>query len=228
MPFAQLLQAGPGPRGPGGPGGGPGAGGPPDEFFIVLIVVVVVALAVGIAIAVLFLLTLSRALQQCRPRNRTMEPGQVWLNLIPCFSLVWMFITVNRIAESLDNEFYDRRLRGDGDFGKTIGTIYCVCNVLGFVPYVNSITGIVGLVCFIIYWVKIAGYSRQLREEEGGTLEDRDDYDDRDDRRGRRKRYDDEDDYDDRPRQRKRSDDDDYDDDRPSRRRRRDDDDDVL
>jgi hypothetical protein len=32
-----------------------------------------------------------------------MEPGMVWLNLIPVLSLVWQFITVIRVAESLES-----------------------------------------------------------------------------------------------------------------------------
>jgi hypothetical protein len=177
----------------------PGGGGPDSALIAGIIIFYVVILAVALAVAIMFFLTLSRCLRECAPRNRTMEPGQVWLNLIPCFSLIWFFITVNRVAESLDNEFHDRRLRGDGDFGKSVGTVYAVCNVLSLVPYVNMISGIVGLVCFILYWVKIAGYSRQLRE--GGGDDDSDD-------RPSRRRYDDEDD-DDRPRRRRDDDDDD-------------------
>lgn len=181
-------------------GGFGGGGGPDDELFtILLIVFVVVVLVIAIVIQVMYLLTLSRALRRCHPRNRTMEPGQVWLNLIPCFSIVWLFITVQRIAESLDNEFYDRRIRADGDFGKNLGVTYNVLNLMGAIPYIGAIFSMAGFVCWIIYWVKIAGYSRQLRmddEDDYGRERDEGDDDDYDrrDRRGRRDRDDDEDD----------------------------------
>src|SRR5262245_53392229 len=95
---------------------GPGGGGGPDAGVLMGILCFYgVLFAVGLVVQILFLMTLSKCLHQVAPQNRRMEPGQVWLNLIPLFSIVWIFITVLRIAESLDNEYYDRGLRGDGD-----------------------------------------------------------------------------------------------------------------
>jgi hypothetical protein len=158
----------------------------------------------SIIVGILFLLTLSRTLAQCSPRNRTMEPGQVWLNLIPLFGLVWMFITVIRLSESLQNEYRSRGLHSDDpEFGKMTGILYLV---LSLIPCVN----IVGLVFFIMYWVKIAGYKTELTSRgRGGEFDD-------DDAPRRPRRRDDDDEYDDRRR-------DDEDDDRPRRRPRDDD-----
>jgi TRAP-type C4-dicarboxylate transport system permease small subunit len=143
-----------------------------------------VILVLGVIIHIFFLLTLSKTLAQCSPRNRTMEPGQVWLNLIPFFNLVWMFITIIRISESLEREYRSRGMRvDDPDFGKMMGILYMVF---------NFVCGLVALIFFIIYWAKIAGYKNELMNSGRGRLED---------------------DYDDRPRRRRR-DDDDYEDDR--------------
>jgi hypothetical protein len=171
------------------------AQGPPPEFMAILIVVLLVVLAISLVIAIFFLLTLSKALSRCSPRNRTMEPGMVWLNFIPLFSLVWQFITVNRVAESLSNEFYDRGWdRSGDDYGKNLGMTFCIMNLMGWIPYCGVLFSLVGLVCFIIYWVKIAGYSSQLVTR--GDYDDRED--DYDDDRDRRDRDDDRDDRDDR------------------------------
>jgi hypothetical protein len=165
----------------------------PPELLPVLIGIVCVFLAIGLVIAIFFLLTLSKALSRCRPANRTMEPGMVWLNFVPLLSLVWEFITVIRVAESLKNEYYDRGWDDRGDFGKNLGLATCILNLLGIVPFIGGLFSLAGLVCFVIYWVKVAGYSKELAERGG-------DYDD---------------DFDDRPKKRrKRDDDDDYDDDR--------------
>ncbi|MBP3956638.1 hypothetical protein J8F10_15295 [Gemmata sp. G18] len=185
-------------------------GGAPEAFVLFLVVFIIALVLVGLLPQIFYLLTLQKALSRCRRRNRTMEPGMVWLNLIPLFGLVWMFITVSRITESLDNEFYDRgRHRRGEDYGKSLGVAYCSLFVAGVIPYCGAIFSIAGLVCWIMYWVKIAGYSGQLVARE---------YDDR---------YDEDDRYadeDDRPAPRRRDRDDErYEDDRPTRRPREDD-----
>lgn len=144
------------------------------------------ALLVGLIVQIFFLLSLSRCLAECAPRNRTMEPGQVWLNLIPFFNLVWLILTILRLSESLQNEFRSRRLRSDDpDFGKMTGILFYVF---------NFVCGLVSLVFFIMYWAKIAGYTRQLREDRGGGGRDRDDYDDDRPQRPRRDRDNEDDD----------------------------------
>jgi len=45
------------------------------------------------------------ALAMVRPENRRLAPGLVWLQLIPLFNFVWIFIVVRRIADSLANEY---------------------------------------------------------------------------------------------------------------------------
>jgi hypothetical protein len=199
-------------------GGGGGTGPSDDVIVIVVLVASGVTLVIWLAVYLLFLMTLARALRECHPRNRRMEPGQVYLNLIPLFSLVWRFNTVNALTYSLREEFADRGLRRQGDYGNGMGTAYATLAVCVFVPYVGSLLWLASAVFGIVYWVKIAGLLRTLRESEShGDDEDREAreryYDDRDDdewegrRRRRRSRYEDEDDEDDRPRRRWRDDD---------------------
>jgi hypothetical protein len=169
-----------------------------DAAIVALLVVLGVIILVSLIIGILFLLTLHKALARCAPRNRTMEPGMVWLNLIPIVSLVWMFITVARISESLKNEFRSRGWhRRDDDYGNTLGMTTCALNIASIIPYIGGCLGLAALICFIIYWVKIAGYSGRLATRPYGDYDEDDRYDDRDDR------YDDEDDYDDRPRRKR-------------------------
>jgi len=138
-----------------------------------------VLILLGIIIQIFFLLTLSRCLGQVAPRNRTMEPGMVWLNLIPLFSLVWMFITIIRISESLQKEYRSRGMHADDpEFGKMTGILYMVFSLIGCGP--------VGLVFFIMYWVKISGYKKELMSRGGSSMDFDDDDDDRPRRRDRR------------------------------------------
>jgi hypothetical protein len=139
----------------------------------ILIVVLGVILVIGIVIQVFYLLTLSKTLQQVQPHNRRMEPGQVWLMFIPLFNVVWRFLMVNYIAESLRNEFNERNMNiPDEKPGTPLGTVYASLyagSLIGnFIPIIGPLIGLGGLVCWIIYWVKIAGYKTQLENTPGG------------------------------------------------------------
>jgi len=120
-----------------------------------------VMVLIALVVAIFFLLTLSRTLAAVKPENRQMEPGLVWLNLIPLFNFVWIFFTVIKLADSLVREAADRSLEF-GDGGKALGIAYGALLVASLIPFIGLLTSIASLVVFIIYWVKIAGYKNQL------------------------------------------------------------------
>jgi hypothetical protein len=185
--------------------------GPPDEFLIGLVVFVCGFYLVLFIIAIFFLLTLHKALARCAPRNRAMEPALVWLNLIPLVHFVWMFFTAIRVSESLRNEFSERGWgRRSDDYGQGLGIATCALSLASYIPYLGCLCAVGWVVCFIMYWVKIAGYSGQLASRPYGEYED--------DRDGRYEE--DDEDEDDRPRRRARDGDDRDDDDRPWNRGR--------
>ena len=115
---------------------------------------------------ILFYVSLMGALQACQPKNRTMEPGLVWLNLIPFFGLGWIFYTVVCISNSLKNEFQDRGIDDHGQYGFGVGVAFSVCCVVSILPLVGLLTSIASLVLFIIYWVQVVGFKNQLIESE--------------------------------------------------------------
>lgn len=129
------------------------------------------------------------ALNAVSPRNRDMEPGMVFLCLIPCFNLIWYFFIVARVASSLEKEFDDRGITGDRDFGNSVGTtggvLACVCCTPGW------------MICAIIHAIKVHGYTQKLQlgnERRRRIRDDDDDDEDDDDRPRKRRRRDDEDD----------------------------------
>jgi len=182
----------------------------------------------------------------------------------PFFSLgayVWDLIMVLKLAGSLEREFDRRELReSGGGFGKPAGLVWCgaglaltLLNVVSLFlsQFLNPNMGnqklvivlalvvvalwLVSVVCWIIYWVQMAGYGRKLREGRRGyrtgsieedyddefrdPLRERDEDDEDDDDRPRHKDNEFNDDVDDRPRRRRRGDELDLDD-RPDRRDR--------
>src|SRR5579863_6262009 len=78
--------------------------------------------------AIFYLLTLQNALAKCAPVARTMEPGMVWLCIIPLFSVIWNFFVVMALAKSLGNEFRRRGIPYPDPLpGQSIGMAMCIC-----------------------------------------------------------------------------------------------------
>jgi hypothetical protein len=156
--------------------------GPPPFPFPpeMLMLVVGLACAVGLAILVtyiFYLLTLSRALAKVSPRHRLMEPGMVWINLIPCVNIVWAFFVAIRVPDSLKAEFQARGRDDGSDYGKTIAVTNCILHVVGqflgngvgrvedmqiIAGMLSGILLIAQLALGIIFWMKIANYSKML------------------------------------------------------------------
>jgi len=120
---------------------------------------------------IFFLVSLSSALDKCSRTSRTMEPGLVWLMLIPLFNLVWQFFVVLALAKSLGNEFRARGITHiEPEPGQAIGIGMCVAACCGIVPLLNLLALPVHLVLLILYWVKISGFSRVLDQTAMGSL----------------------------------------------------------
>ena len=118
-----------------------------------ILTLVLVLMVIMLVPTIFYILTLQKALNRCSPASRAMSPGLVWLLLIPLFSLVWRFIVVLNMAKSLGAEFQKRGIPEEPTPGQTMGLIMCVSSLF---------CGPVYLVFWILYWVKIADYSRKL------------------------------------------------------------------
>jgi hypothetical protein len=127
-----------------------------DEKFVVILIAVV--LVASIVVEVLFLLSWYRCFSKMRPENREMEPGLVWLNLIPIFNLGWTFYVVAKFANSIKKELGTDA----GDGGWALGLAYAILMVTGLIPGIGAFLGIAGLVVWVIYWIKISDFSKRL------------------------------------------------------------------
>ena len=127
-------------------------------FGIGVLVVLVICLIPGI----FYCLSLQKALNRCAPENRAMQPGMVWLLFVPLLNIVWHFFVVMNMAKSLGAEFQKRGIAEEPEPGKKIGMIMCILACCGVIPVIGAFISIGGLVCWIIYWIKIAGYSAKL------------------------------------------------------------------
>ena len=130
-------------------------------FSPVEVAIVGVALAVGITLQCLFLRTLSKVLRSCSKANRRMNPGLVWLNLIPFFGIVWMFVTAVRVSGSLKAEFEHRGMVEKGDYGLGLGIGFNVAYLASAIPSMTFMS-FFGLALWIGYWSNMSRYRRTL------------------------------------------------------------------
>jgi hypothetical protein len=87
----------------------------------------------------------------------------VWLMLIPFFGLIWNFFIVLALANSLGREFPARGVTHfDPEPGKSRGLAMCVCMACGIIPVLGIVASLVSLVLWVVYWIKIAEFSRLL------------------------------------------------------------------
>ena len=121
-----------------------------------------IALVILLIPAIFYILTLQKALNKCAPENRAMQPGMVWLLLVPLVNMVWGFFVVINMAKSLGAEFRKRGIAEEAETGKKLGLIMCVLLCCGIIPLLGMLCSLGGLVCWIMYWLKIAGYSKKL------------------------------------------------------------------
>ena len=119
----------------------------------------------GLAIIpyILYLLTLQNTLKAISPQNRKMQPGQVWLLLIPLFNYIWNFIVVSRISESIAAEYSSRNIQFEPKPTYNIGIAFSILICCGIIPIINIFTGIAAIICWIIYWVQVSNHKGKLQ-----------------------------------------------------------------
>lgn len=95
---------------------------------------------------------------------RKLEPGLVWLLLIPCFGLVWNFFVFPRLGESFKAYFDSVGQTDVGDGGTTLGWAYAICAACTIIPYANVVAGVAAIVLLILFLVKAGGLKNRIPE----------------------------------------------------------------
>lgn len=121
----------------------------------------------GLFLVISFFEAIARVLRRVTPENRRMEPAQVWLNLVPVFNLVWLPVTVDRVADSLRNEFISRGLDGPVEkYGRTAGFTVLTLLATGVFFYPAFLTYPLAFIFGIVYWIQLNRYAGRLKAGE--------------------------------------------------------------
>jgi hypothetical protein len=122
---------------------------------------------------IFFILMQQKVLKLVRPENRYMNPGEVWLQLIPVFGLVWQFFVVSRISDSIKRELWTGEFSFESrEYNQlyypgvrptyNIGLAYCILFCCFIIPCLGALCYVAGLICWIIYWVRLSEFKSEL------------------------------------------------------------------
>lgn len=115
---------------------------------------VLIGIAIGIAIMAVICYFVAGHFKAIPPNHRTMEPGQVWLMLIPFFNLYWAFKVFPGLSDSFKSYFDSVGNATVGDCGRQVGLWYAICAACSLIPCVNYIAGPASLILLIMFLVK--------------------------------------------------------------------------
>ncbi len=90
---------------------------------------------------------------------------------VSLFCLIWQFRVVQKLSDSIAKEYASRNIRVEAKPTYQVGLVYCILMLAslltGFLPRtisgLNFAIGVATLVYWIMYWVKTAGYKKELR-----------------------------------------------------------------
>jgi len=127
-------------------------------------------LALFLIPGIFFLLTLQNTLKSISEENRMMPPSNVWLMFIPLFNLVWQFIMVDKIAQSIGAECARLNIPvKDPKPTYNIGLAWNICNFLSIIPIIG---GLAALIIFILYWVKVSEFKKLILANQNNYMLD--------------------------------------------------------
>lgn len=110
--------------------------------------------------------TIYRTLKLVKKENQCILPSQAWFVALPFFNIYWNFEVVRRLSDSLNNEFYDRQIEAEENPTRRSGMLFAWTFLLSNIPlppFILVTIGLLHLVYFVTYWVKIVQHRSLLQ-----------------------------------------------------------------
>jgi len=131
-----------------------------------IMVSVLIGVAIGLAINAVVCYLISTCFKRLPAQYRVMEPPMVWLLMIPCFNLIWIFFVFLRLADSYQAYFQSVGDTEVGDCGKNLFLAYCIvtCCAILPIPCVQPLVGLASLVLLILSLIKATNLKNRIPE----------------------------------------------------------------
>jgi len=105
----------------------------------------------------------SNAVGRVARELQLISPAEVWLLLLPCWSLYWVFVVGQRVPRSLWAQLVGRQQLPDvGDCGETIGVLFGISVVLSAVPKIRWVGVLAEVILGTIFAVRVHQLSKRI------------------------------------------------------------------
>ena len=132
-----------------------------------MIMAIWIMLGIRIVVWVFYANSVRKLLLEVNEANRFLRPSQAWLLVIPFVNIYWNFVVARAISNSLNNEFYDRKISEETQLGLGKGLSYAWMFLLSNIPFPSFILiafFILSIIYFIQYWIKISNFRHLIVE----------------------------------------------------------------
>ncbi|MBE8721524.1 hypothetical protein [Sphingobacterium pedocola] len=122
--------------------------------------------AIQLTIWLFFANTVRSTLKLIQKENQCILPNQAWFLAVPFFNIYWNFEVVRRLTDSLNNEFFDRKIAVEENPTRKQGYIFAISFLVGNLPlpvFLKYLASVVNFIYLIVYWVKIAECKKLLK-----------------------------------------------------------------
>ncbi|WP_140936783.1 hypothetical protein [Sphingobacterium lumbrici] len=129
---------------------------------------VIAGVIMQITLWLFFAYTVRSTLKLIQKENQCILPNQAWFLAIPFFNIYWNFEVVRRLADSLNNEFFDRKIAVEENPTRKQGYIFAVSFLAFNLPlplFLRYIASLVNFIYLIVYWIKIVEYKKLLKAQ---------------------------------------------------------------
>ncbi|ASG67959.1 hypothetical protein CDV26_05780 [Francisella halioticida] len=133
-------------------------------FTILIQISLVVLTIVSIIVSGLFILSQQKLAKNLAKinNNQKIHPAWLWTQLIPIWSSIAFIVTTVKLDEQIKTYIikYDEKLK----FKASLVYWYIGFVILGLIPLVNILAGIINLFIFVTIWSNISSSSKQIQK----------------------------------------------------------------
>lgn len=123
---------------------------------------IVVILFLFLIPSIFFMINLQNTLKAVEPQNRTMQPANVWLMLVPVLNVVWIFMVVSAIGNSTKAQLEQYGVYSSERPTYNIGLAWAICSLCNWIPVLGGFAALASIILFIVYWIKVNEVRKQL------------------------------------------------------------------